>query len=289
MDEIIVRFLKVIELKNLSRAAEALGISQPALSQNMQSLEQKLGTELFTRDKTGIKPTQAGMLIHQKFQQVGNLYKNLKSELLALEKKQDEQIRMGMTDNVALLSLGKTLDRFHKKYPATEANIIVDNSSLLIDLVKTGKLDAAIITAQPNYRASELKTVIVGLDKLVLIGSSAMRGSFKSWSSLDNPRFYTYNRSSATFKLIDDYLHSVKVQPRYLLYSSSPHAILASVKAGEGYAFVPENLLSRKEAGVEVFSKYILTRKLWLIYRRDMHVSETKKFFFEMFREQLKG
>lgn len=137
-------FLECARQENLTRAAERLGLSQPALTMALKRLEGEVGAELFHRSKKGIRLTKAG----QKFQQEAKLledhWKRLKLSLRESETSLSGSYSIGCHPSVALYSLPQTLPKLLADFPLT-LDLQHDLSRKITEGVISGNLDIAIV------------------------------------------------------------------------------------------------------------------------------------------------
>ena len=102
-------FLAVCETGSLSRAAERLHISQPALTRRIQELESEYGAVLFERAKKGMTPTEAGLLLQVRARQIVNLDNAVRHELESAGKGLAGMVRIGCVETNAAHALARWL------------------------------------------------------------------------------------------------------------------------------------------------------------------------------------
>ena len=139
-------FLTVAREENFTRAARQLHLSQPALSRQIASLEQELGTPLFTRSSHHIELTDAGRLL-----------KRRATELLALEQKTLQEFRTGQTlqgtitigagELRSVNVLAKAMAAFRLLYPDVCFSVYSANADLIKERIENGLLDLGLLSA----------------------------------------------------------------------------------------------------------------------------------------------
>ncbi len=138
-------FLKIAEYENITQAAEALHMSQPPLTRQLQALEAELETELFVREKKRLHITEAGRFFRQQAEQI-----------LALADKTAEQVRQigeGLTGTLYIGSietagpalLPKWLEGFKARWPDVRYSLWSGNSDDVIERLEKGLVDIALI------------------------------------------------------------------------------------------------------------------------------------------------
>lgn len=155
-----VRSLRyVIELArtgNFHRAADALFISQPALSKRIQHIETMLGVALFDRVKGGVVPTAYGNLVLGRAKRIMRELDGLESELAEAGGAEMGCLLMGCGPHVAQTFLPQALIRFSQQAPKVEVNIVVENTLRLTSMLRDGELDFFIADVEDVQRQSDL-------------------------------------------------------------------------------------------------------------------------------------
>ena len=148
LDDIEI-FIVISETKSLSQAAERLYMSRPGLSQKISNIESRYGVRLYERTSTGVVPTRAGEIVTKFARKISKIETALAAELAAVDESFESTVNVGMSfaDGVALLpALAK---RFHDSHPAALVHLDAGYEPELMDKLKKGKLDFAILENQP--------------------------------------------------------------------------------------------------------------------------------------------
>jgi LysR family hydrogen peroxide-inducible transcriptional activator len=148
-------FLRVADLANFTRAAEALGISQPALSRSIQKLEEELGQPVFERKTRSVSLTDAGTLLQARAQQVLSILEDTKAEIT--DDGQSGRVRVGAIPTIAPYFLPEVLRRFSEEFP--EATLIVQENTTdaLLRSCTQGEIDLAILALPVPARYLEVE------------------------------------------------------------------------------------------------------------------------------------
>ena len=109
--------MAVAERLNITRAAESLYISQPAVTKHIHELEQKMGIALLVRKGNKIFLTQAGEILYNRLGTIENLYNELDFELSSLKGESEGSLRLGASSTIAQYVIPELLAKFHKRYP----------------------------------------------------------------------------------------------------------------------------------------------------------------------------
>lgn len=143
-------FYYVASSGSITKASEQLFISQPAITQTIQKLENKLGLTLFLRNKKGVVLTSEG---HDIFKQVKLAYSHLTSiEQIVkdIDTLNSGELRIGCGSNMSIKLLLKPLIEFNKNYPNITCTQIDKPQSIMFDELLDGKLDLCISQYNPN-------------------------------------------------------------------------------------------------------------------------------------------
>lgn len=162
-------FHEVATAKSISKAAENLVISQPAVTQSIKTLEDQLGGKLFIRTPKGVILTNEGEELYKYIKEGMNYFINGTNKFSSLKNLDSGVINIGATTVISEHYLMSYLDKFHTKYPNVDINIHNDLTDNLIKELRNGNLDIIVInTPSTNikdidiYSLTTLEDIIVG-------------------------------------------------------------------------------------------------------------------------------
>lgn len=141
-------FLRVAALRNFTHAAHELGYSQSNVSTQIQQLEQEIGAPLFNRIGRTVTLTQFGEELLPYAQQLTSIACKMEN-MLKTDAFLGGTVRIGMTDSLAELQLEKAFLSYHHRFPKVKLEISLDTTSMLIERLRSGQLDAACIITSP--------------------------------------------------------------------------------------------------------------------------------------------
>ncbi len=136
-------FLRVAQLGNFTRAAEDLGISQPALSRSIQRLEEELGQPIIERKTKSLALTDAGTLLQSRAQQVLSIIEDTKAEIC--DDGETGRLRVGAIPTIAPYFLPDFLRQFSREFPKSTIIIQEDTTDKLLKSCSQGDIDLAIL------------------------------------------------------------------------------------------------------------------------------------------------
>ena len=139
-------FYTVAKCGSLTKAAEELYISQPAVSQSIKQLENQLGISLFNRTHRGMElSAQGGKLIFSKVEQALYLLNEAEDMIAQLNTSASGTIRIGASDTIFEYFLADKIVEYHEKFPAVKIELLSDLSIRTLDGLKTNKCDVAFL------------------------------------------------------------------------------------------------------------------------------------------------
>lgn len=148
-------FLKVAERGNFTRAAEEVGISQPALSRSIARLEQELGQPVFERQTRGLALTEAGQLLQGRAQQIVTLIEDTKSEIT--DDGVSGRVRVAAIPTIAPYFLPDILRHFSDEFPEAFLSVQEDTTDHLLKSVNDGIVDVAILALPLEARYLDIE------------------------------------------------------------------------------------------------------------------------------------
>jgi DNA-binding transcriptional LysR family regulator len=288
----LANFLVLAQLGNMTRAAEKLHVTQPALSGQVKRLESELGTPLFHRQGRGLALTAAGETFRRYAADAIERLSAGQEALLSLETLDTGTIAIGGGATSTTCLLPRIIGRFHRKHPGVRFNIREAPSRTIVDAVLTGELDLGLVTLPitSTDAATRLSVTEWLQDELVLLVPPkhrlASRRSFH-WSDLHNQPLIAFESGSAVRQLLDRQLAANGVAPAVVMELRSIATITSMVAAGIGLGFI-SRLADEREKGLRCADKP-LTRELAIIERRDRTRSRALEAFSDALRSEAAG
>jgi LysR family nitrogen assimilation transcriptional regulator len=149
-------FVKVVELANMTRAAEQLHVAQPALGLQIRQLEEGLGVDLLMRHSRGVEPTPAGKLLFERAIQILRAVEDTRREVMRLQPDQMETAVVGLSPSLMRLLGTEILVRARQELPGLTLHLVEELSFGLLDAMERGEIGVALA-----YQANER----VGLER----------------------------------------------------------------------------------------------------------------------------
>lgn len=246
-------FLAVADHLNFSQAARHLHLSQPPLSRQVKSLEEKLGCRLFERNTHHVSLTRHGKLFLEEARAI--LHRIDQASETLREMPGEEVVRLRVAFVGALLDekLVALIQRFRQAHPACQLQITDLSPASQEALLKSGELDGAFIGAKPGRTTREITFLIWQKEPLLLAapeGHPLARLKTLRWRDLAGQGWVMVSRAAAPAfrRQFSELAERHRLSPRIVQESDRLPAILTMVAAGSGITLVPQNaghLISR--------------------------------------------
>lgn len=160
-------FVKVVELGNMTRAAESLFVAQPALGMQIRQLEDDLGVALLVRHSRGVETTHAGEILHERALAILALVEQVREEISTLDRNAAESIRLGLTPMLMLVIGPELVVNVRDRIPKLFLSLVEAMSHVLVDSLVRGDIDLALAYDVPDSPAI-VRTALLRED-LVLV------------------------------------------------------------------------------------------------------------------------
>ena len=144
-------FYYVAKNQSISRAANELMISQPAISKSIKTLEELINTELFIRKRDGVQLTEAGETIYKKVKNALMLINSAEEDILSLTKMTSGVINIGASKTIIQEFLMPLIKKFHEEYPGIKVRIYTQRTSELIKTANNGLVDIIFTNFPYSY------------------------------------------------------------------------------------------------------------------------------------------
>ncbi len=238
MDQ-LSHFQCVADVRNFTRAAGRLGISQPALSRSIQRLEEELGQPLFERKPRTVELTDAGQLFQSRAEQILLILEDCKAEIC--DDGQSGRIRIAAIPTIAPFFLPNFLRSFSDAFP--KANLLVqeDTTDSLMKRCKQGELDVAIVALPVSTRYVEVEELFD--EELSLVMPSNHPLAEKKQIRISDVEHYPFVLLDEAHCLSDNitaFCRQRAIQPVAVERTSQLVMVQELVSLGHGVSMIPE-------------------------------------------------
>lgn len=239
-------FKEVAEVGNITAAAQALYISQSAVSQSIKQLENDLQTRLFSRNSRGVTLTAEGRMLYEYVRSAMGLLETGEAKLSQTRELQMGQLIIGASDTVTSQFLLPDLDSFHREHPAIHIQIISGRSHKVLGLLRSGKVDIAFASTPTDL--TSLETYPCFPTHSIFVAGAGYPCDFDHVYSLEEmsafPLILLERKASSRLYLERFFLQNgLKLNPEIELGARSLLVDLAAI--GFGVAGVTEEFVTR--------------------------------------------
>jgi DNA-binding transcriptional LysR family regulator len=279
----------VAESGSFSRAAESLGYTQSAISQQIAMLERLVGLPLFERrgGRRQVVLSEAGELLLCHASVVLDRLQAAKADLAAFAEGAKGTLRIGAYESVSARILPAILGEFAGKWPDVDIHLM-DSSQELLTLVEAGDLDLAFVM-DSEVRADEFQTTALLQDPYVLlvpVDSPLAEKQPVPLDELSDSRFVAYDNMACQL-FVESSLRRFGFQQRIVLRSSDNATVQGLVAAGLGIAIVPLLTVDENDARVVVrqVDPPLPTRTIVIANHPDRYLSPAAQGFLDIARQ----
>ncbi|MPY45054.1 LysR family transcriptional regulator, partial [Streptomyces phyllanthi] len=237
--------LAVARLGSLGRAARELGVTQPAASSRIRSMERQLGVALVDRSPQGSRLTDAGALVTDWARRVVEAAEAFDAGAQALRDRRDSRLRVAASMTIAEYLLPGWLIALRAQRPDTAVSLLAGNSSAVAERLLAGEADLGFVEGVSV--PAGLDSVIVAHDRLIVVTAPghpwARRRKRLQADELAATSLILREQGSGTRQVLDEALGGLA---RPLIELSSTTAVKAAAVSGAGPAVVSELALGEE-------------------------------------------
>jgi DNA-binding transcriptional LysR family regulator len=244
----LAAFCAVVERKSFSQAAERLGISQPAVSLQIRSLEQRLGRQLLDRSGRRVEPTEAGLRLYRGAQRLLALEEQVLDQVTgAAEGDLRGRLELGASSGPGETVLPLLLCEFQRLHPAVSVALFVSDTQTIVDLVARRELELGVVGAARRHRSVVFEPFF--RDEVVLACPPKHRfaGRTIALADLRAEPVILMQDGAGVRQVIEDELRRAGVRLRDLnvrLELGLQESVRSAVRAGYGITFISRSAVA---------------------------------------------
>jgi DNA-binding transcriptional LysR family regulator len=278
-------FVCVCKEKSITKAANKLYVSQPAVSNAIKELEAYYNTPLFDRISKKIYLTEAGKTVYQYAIHIDSLFEELETVLHGLNLM--GQLRIGSSITIGIHYISNYIKDFSIQYPNIQTYVTIDSSDVIETLILSNELDFALIEGMvhsPNIISKDFKK-----DELVVICETdhpLLQKEMASINDLSSQPFLMREKNSGTRELAESILslHNISLKP--IWESTSTEAIIHGVSKGIGISILPLQLvqeyINRGEIAKLEVNGLTFNRQYRIIYHKNKFLTPASLAFINL-------
>jgi len=271
-------FVKVAEFGSFSKAAEALYLTQPTVSEHIRTLEDEFGVRLLDRLGRGAAVTRAGALLLSYAQRMLALSREARQAMESFQGRMSGELLIGASTIPGEYVLPSLIGRFKEKYPDISITLLIGDSQAAVEWVAEGRAELAVAGARLSVRGIEYKELMPDDLVVVVRGTHPWHGRKQiALEDLQGEPLIIRERGSGTRAALEGALSEVHMDlSRFRIVGEmgSTQAIKQAVKAGVGVS-----LMSRRAVEEECRSGLLACLRV-----KDLKV--TRSFYLATHRER---
>ena len=277
-------FYYVAKYSNFTKAAHALGNSQPNVTRAMNCLESEAQCKLFVRTNRGVRLTPEGERLYTKVAAAITLFQEAEDEMTESVELKQGSIAIGASETALSIYLLEKLKRFHMEYPGIRIKIYNHSTPQAIQSVKSGEIDFAVVTT-PTRAIEPLREVKLQTFNEILVGGRtfmALGSQELSLSEVLNYPFICLGKETMTYQFYYNLFLEHELELRPDTEVATTDQILPLVKYELGLAFLPEPMAIDAINSHEIIQihlqEQIPSRDICMVYdvKRPMSVAAQK-------------
>lgn len=280
-------FLAVAEHLSFTKAAAALHVSQPALSQQVRHLEESLGAQLFDRSGRTTRLTDAGDVYLLYARRAHQELQEAKRAIHDVSDLSRGSLRVAVTPTFTSYLVGPLIEAFHLRYPKITVNLKEISQERIEELLLAGELDVGI--AFDEIHSSDIEAIPLLNETLALVMNRRHRlAEERSITShgLSAESLVLLSTEFATREQIDRYCRKYEINPKVQMEANALGAVIEIVRRTNLSTLLPARIaLAHDDLVAITLEPERLERRAVLMRRKDAFLSAAVRVFLELAKE----
>jgi DNA-binding transcriptional LysR family regulator len=281
-------FQTVASHLSFSRAAEALEITQPAVSIQVHELEKSLGVTLFHRRSRGLGVTEMGEAVLAYSQQIFSLSNNLLETIQEMQDLQAGHLTLGASTTPGEFVLPLAVGQFRQIYPNVQVELVIGKTRSIIQRILDHEIDIGMVGDHVTGFTAELEMIDYMEDVIVLVASPEHPAAQRPTVSLQEVAesgLVIREQGSATRLAAERHFAELGVVPEIAIELGSNQAVKQAAVAGGGIGVVSRlGIAAEVKAGMLTelaVEGWDCRRPLTLVHPKDRYLSPSQRAFRE--------
>lgn len=257
-------FCDLCDTGSFSRAAEASGITQSAVSQQIRNVEKQFGVPLVDRNSNFFTLTPEGLVYLEACRDILARFDSLGTRFRIARGALDGELRLASVISIALHNLPPVLKQFRKTHPGVEVMVDYRKADEIYDAVEDGRADLGLV-AYPKARPG-LRAITCWQERLVLVMPPGHPLAGKrpiNLSQLQGQRFVGLTPEIPTRQHLDKILRKEGVRVTYIAELDNFETVKAAVSAEQAIAIIPESSARQEARQGTLQIRQIAAERMW--------------------------
>lgn len=238
----LAAFCAVVERRSFSQAADRLGVTQPAVSLQVRTLEKRLGTQLLDRSGRRVEPTEAGWRLYRGAQRILALESQLVADVAATgEGDLAGDLLLGASTGPAAVAVPVALAEFQRQNPNVRVFLTVSDTQSIVERVAARELEFGIVGAARRHRGVRFEPFFADQVILVCPADHPFANRTVTLEELRGERLILMQEGAGVRQIVEDALRRQGVRLRDLdvrLELGLQESVRRAVEAGYGVTFI---------------------------------------------------
>jgi len=233
-------FVKIVDIGSLTQAAEVLHIAQPALSQQVATLENELDQQLLIRTKRGVTPTEAGKILYGHARTILRQCEQAQTAVINAGQVLSGQVSIGLAPGTAASSLTMPLlQTVRDQFPEVLVYLHENSGSILNEKVMNGQLDMAVL--YDRAPTAGINSMPLMKEDLFLVGATDYPGASVDLADVAQMSLFLPRDYSAVRKRVDEAFSLRRLSARIIGEIESISTLTSAISSGMGVTVLPES------------------------------------------------
>ncbi|MGE6377108.1 LysR family transcriptional regulator [Peribacillus muralis] len=240
-------FVTLVEVKNFTKTAEILLMSQPSVSLHVKKLEEEFQTKLFLRSPKFLKVTLTGEILYDRAKQMIAIYEQTIQDIQEHDRSIKGELKIGASFTIGEYILPSLLIDLQQDYPELELQVVIGNTEEIVKAVRLYNVDIGLIEGQTNEK--ELSVHPFMQDELFIVSSNDHELACQdevAIADLHDQAWVTREVGSGTREYLNHVIRSNGLKIKSILTISSNQGIKETlIKHGSGLALLSRSVIER--------------------------------------------